>query len=1557
MEKPNNTFSRGVYSRRFHDGQVGTAPERRVDKAVLQKFFQLFNVGNLTEINNYIVHYNITADTITDDSQSVLHLLLINEALTPMQKLSICKFLASRGGLNMNYDANNITPLHLACRYQLEDIVRLLLVNHHEPNALDSSYKSPLHYAVAGKDTVCPPKRVYRDRNFIPDKKEKESLIKDKINNDLDTITNFLLDIYNTDPNIQRYMKHLANSFAIADDIYRFDFDSMGGALVEDISAILFDQNLQGKQKTDKMVERFNIAKKTVVDHITDKVRKCFESMDIKPNTASGWGPDNYQANRILKYADLKDLRNDITHDVFNKIRSDMTDSLAKMHEKTQKLTNDNLQLNSTLNNLLIYEIAIYDFAQHIGLPNLNLIDRNVLYSLYEEEFNSGNLADEALLDNYEIDDVRRINWRNNTIEVNGHMRAWVDADNYNAEAPDINFMTIRGTKKQIEEWRKRNIKIEETYMTIDDGTNLNDVVGAWPSDGALYILGDLRQITLGVNDQPQRGQYFTRKMTYYNERIDILYTEIRNEWNGINDKLMRNEFTDIYVNHIQNILVKCLSIMNLILLINELLRIHNDRLDRLRTIFDQGTRTISRSQKAYLREQSIDAIDGAKKDLRADENVCVQLYEDCWDMINNMNQLITTINQISCKKYMIQYHNDMDQFDQTFGNPQTNNIIDIFNQSLAELVLPPRSYKEFEAIHPITDMPDIDIRRIKIIETFIPQITVKYHPSAYTNHIQRPKIGFLYYFPFPQNFMQNFTLKYGGISDDPHNLDNADDDLLGTIGNIQAIQMQKSDAVLPIIGNCLADHINSIKYMIIRYILDGIYTMLKSIDQDSQFIRDFYDRIAKIFALQDGDYSQVLVQVGIIVENIINGNLRSYIESGASKICLRLIKANKPESYIKLFEGYFRPDVDAPVLTHASLASIDVEQIRDDIITMYKSMDDDEYNNNIIIPAEIQYDEPENKHNIIVNYGMNIDASYDKQCSEFEIDIIDMLLHAGADVNIRDKNGQTPIFDAIHARNLEAIRFLQNNNIMNASVYRLRDRFNRNALDHALMDQESYLDLFTPDVILDMTKKVNDDLMNNTGFKSVMRFNNIILPMAIYLFNHQMALRSKQYIKNWTFADMQRLENLIGEINVTSLPFIYNAFDNTGTGAHETINSEIRRHNSEIEALNRRKNELIQQRNNLIAEDRTLGNVNPIRRNQITYQIDSIDKKITDIENKIRNLGIDNAMENTLQNRIRIEEGKLRNLSIARDKFIINNVTGKIANNSISMHESILKRVINKDKRKFNDNYDFKTYPTIWSKYLSSNNLFNALRDDTQIITHVEQLIKDTIRQNDPRNINSTMYLIKGVYDNIFCNFAKDYFELPDDYRDINYALDTVMKIIIHTVKYTIFVNLYHIILKLVTNHVRESYKSMNRGRDANRDEKIILDTVKGIIDFGYPDQDGKKDNLAEYIIGTIPERIVKCVLRVYENETDPDRAIEPITFLKQIGKRISANTSFPIPNDSQLIKDINDHVIEYFNTYIRMYVEALRNLLVGYLKTLLNQSANIDMLMYISSKALNEI
>jgi hypothetical protein len=263
---------------------------RIIDPTIIAKLFLICQEGQITNIKDYILKNGLTAnDLVNTDGQSILHVILLNDSITSREKTDIFKFLASRNLLKFSYDSQQKTPLHIASEKQLTEIVKILLHASHDVNALDSTRRTPIYYAITGKEVDCP--KIQKP--IIEQKKTFKLSLQDELNQEIVKFINDNVDIKNI-------LLHLYNTTKNLDSIY---YDEITKILEEDnkkIMDILITEKDEEKKK-DKIFEKVYETKNSIINmFIKEKFTNTLRPISFNKVDANTWSPNANPVNKFL---------------------------------------------------------------------------------------------------------------------------------------------------------------------------------------------------------------------------------------------------------------------------------------------------------------------------------------------------------------------------------------------------------------------------------------------------------------------------------------------------------------------------------------------------------------------------------------------------------------------------------------------------------------------------------------------------------------------------------------------------------------------------------------------------------------------------------------------------------------------------------------------------------------------------------------------------------------------------------------------------------------------------------------------------------------------------------------------------------------------------------------------------------------------------------------------------------------------------------------------------------------------------------------------------------
>jgi len=82
----------------------------------------------------------------------------------------------------------------------------------------------------------------------------------------------------------------------------------------------------------------------------------------------------------------------------------------------------------------------------------------------------------------------------------------------------------------------------------------------------------------------------------------------------------------------------------------------------------------------------------------------------------------------------------------------------------------------------------------------------------------------------------------------------------------------------------------------------------------------------------------------------------------------------------------------------------------------------------------------------------------------------------------------------------------------------------------------------------------------------------------------------------------------------------------------------------------------------------------------------------------------------------------------------------------------------------------------------------------------------------------------------------------------------------------------------------------------------------------------------LLTYLLTEMPKKFIKCTLKIYDSENDPDRDLDVDMLFARISDILMSNTVFPLAEDSVFITNLKKSIYPYFKKYIELFVKELK-------------------------------
>lgn len=879
----NNTRAFGLYKQ--------SIPEKKISNDLVIKLFSEVSSGNYMKLKDFLLQNQLTMSSRTETGDSVLHMIIENSNITEREKIQLINFAIKEGAPVNLSNENNVSPLHLACKNQLYDVVSLLIENGSAVDYSDSQFKTPLHYSIIGESTQCLNENDIKVKPLIP-----KSHVKTKeISNDIDisqlqtALKNFLVN----DPRNRKFIVHIKNTFDDIEKLYPTDFEEIKSSLQETIASTIVDKSIND-DKLKIIFEKVTNDKKKILDFIIGKARGGVQPLEIKPSIYEGWGPNQYQANRILKYRELSELLNLVHSSVNNEVQSANTENIDYQDEISNNM---NLlkkiaeSCSEVIQHSHYYCTAIGRHIGNLSMSNFTILQNYLFTSdptqpidspilqcpgkIYPSFYNLPIHMMETYIVKTEWDPTNNIE----SIPLN------------TTGNPATIYMTLRNMRtlgergiyvhtrkpritKEEEDYRVANkMPVDEFELTVEQpmrvGSNFLNPAIAGPHLGAIDQIQIANILTNGINPAT-KGVFFDTKAKILIAIGINLNTMLKRALNELSKYISEKKFNSAYI-VINECLADVLSISMTVSEITKEIPILNNHFNMLKELFNSKYQSLARLYPThiFLIQHITEEIDSLVKNYIGNISVlCDNIYSSMTNVVRLLNKYLLIIQKSSVATIFDSYYKSND-FD-TWYNTQDTNLFDnmIVDNPIETIPNLPINLIEFKKLQ---SESIVETKRT-LINNFISQISLKNLITFYvTNPIppiadSNPTLGFIQLFanrgppiagfpllasnPDPNVFtpmeaVRKLNPVTGTYTNDiqikelrranPAGTDSFNNpniaNLIGFTGLKNSTQKSKSVSLPSVIGLQLDTHLVMIRYSIVRRIITQVYEYLDHID------------------------------------------------------------------------------------------------------------------------------------------------------------------------------------------------------------------------------------------------------------------------------------------------------------------------------------------------------------------------------------------------------------------------------------------------------------------------------------------------------------------------------------------------------------------------------------------------------------------------------------------------------------------------------------------------------------------------------------------------------
>ena len=1499
---------------------------------------------NILELGNFILSNGITTnDMINEDGESILHLIISNQNLSDKKKLEIIKYLGANFNLLLSYDKNGRTPLHIAVQNQLYDIATELINTGHDVNAVDNGFKSPLHYAVIGKNIDAPQKI---DKTLIPDKKIK--IKSDLIKNITDNLVKFMQDT----PEINMFF---ANQYTTLDNSkYIFQqeiYDKMNSSDVyNQMIQILQNPQLTTEQKQKKIFEISADVNTSVKTLLSTKLDLAKKEIKLESNMENGWGPSSSITDKIMPYKKYEELKESFTTKkeiLIQHLKEKLPRELDVLQDNLKTMAIDIKEMEN-FTRKLIFSHNFYKTLTQIVDPNPpNEYFFNDIYGL---EIN------QSIIDQFLYNNIPQTIY---STLLNKKTNYYLTTNQY---SPEDGVTQIPFDNSYL------SLIIDSNHYFKDkdkDENEINNLLKDYDDDHQLSysVADDISDHPIETNDIHTIKSELYRKsdgsLSYYNTTCMNIYfkplflEEIQNNLiKNISDIVMTNmdNFDVDILFNINNVILSILNCTNtlpkLIKEYDNLILSLNKLKSDLGNIPSDNNKIINGNNHnlTILHIHLHHEIDRLIKQFEKNKSELQTKFLNTFrNLYLYVNQIIDYVNLNHSIKYITMYFNN-------FGNPtniQTELIQNIFYGSINKF---PEYFKSYEEITGLLSLNNEQVseqtNKRKLIEKFLCQFN-RFNLNKYIGDASTVEAigvnGYLKTDTTNNNIsnldivLADLKIKYDEKTDDDnYKYNKGDATKLGLLETATGKQFDKKDKSFPIIAPFIGEFYMIQKYIIIRVLIQKLFDIFNGttaitlqISELKKWIDKLNTDIIDNIKPNPEDHSILLISLAKIIDKIYNANLENIINITTNNYGYRYVRETTNPTDYKI--------INVTELNKINISELNIDDLKKSILKIFKRNKKSKFFNyaeDILVKKIKDSNIYKITGDVIGNVPNELYYKYNKN-------ILELLLEKGASLNNKDKDGNTPLILALLQNNDSAIKYiLEEQQFQNISVYNKasRNRFGAKPYDICAKSLKVVIDNFDNEIsnknLELLTKEVNDKISSLTKINHNMRFSNIIFRMLVYLLNHDLysMLNSYKFQKDESFH--QYFFTKI-TLQIKKLPLLEN-IDLIFGSYHGVINDVLKEDKRKLLKENEQKTNLEKEED--LLEEELNSKPNRFRKREISLLKSQKLLKIGEFTRQLKKspeLKYDeynmdtNDIELNLDSNIKfLQKIKSKNILPSTDILTMYN----------NIFDEILR--LNTD--------DYRTYPALWE------NLFNLQdttkkTDDTQIINKILEKLKNVIAMKDIKKLDKDMIKMITITINLLKQHINDYFELPFVYAGDNYVLDKIIDIYEHILKNTMLVNLYHIIEKLVRLELIDKLPMLSNERKYYKDldddvEKIMNTTVLNL-------------SIKKYLFEIIPKKVLKVSLQIYENEDDEDRNTNLINIFDFINKLLEANTeTISIKSDSKIIKTLNTYVYPYFKEYLDANIKMMKKITDGYFSMIISLEPKLEIFDMIIKKAISE-
>lgn len=1549
-------------------------PDKLTPNDTVSKIFLKTTSGKYFDIKRAIAQEKSTLVLHDAQNRTIVHWILYNIDLDKNDKYNLIKSVIEIGAPIDIADINGVRPLHIAAGQQNNKVIKLLLEKGAEPNSKDNNYMTPLHYAVSPDTQIC--KRRNKDiKSIIPNTIPV-------IDFRTDALFDQIYNLFRNDEIIMRYIKHLASIFRFhhlypdqkedSQKIKKIVIDVMGEKVIPNIE----------QSYNEKLID----LKKKIYETSKNTLSLSLTGLNIKENTINGWSP-LVQGKHENKYAflsvtNLHDAYNEKYMELMNAINPIVDGSMRKfanLHEKFEKL-NNNIHMASLFLELLndyssfaralspninfnkfVQELNINTDTEEKDYPRAefaNMNDQNIRSAeLPLTNDQHIRLSGVSIVINYYIISIKNIlgiifknikHKFNNNIE--SQKKTIIDLGNIQLYLVNLCYILIL-----LENYTDKLSTALQNFKDNMDTYELKDYI--------IHISSLISDIYIKHNEQGKKimlkrdSEYiYIDKNNNANNNYVVYYTKQDNKfiysYNPPNSKQFNIIITSEHESEPHD---------NSPFIINTKTRkyYHIDiKINDIKVVTKEDLKQLFKNLDSIIACGSKSSIKNTER-----KNCVIELYEAVYELQEQINSYINIFNMLNGFIFINAFNNNM--IENTAENPETNIITHMLMTMMEQLKVFPKSFRKFkDMLKPIFSEANSndpnntlrwvatlineygynlsEINKMIVIDNSEPPVAsalsatsassaASASPIASAAHIVDTQFA-----PQPQingiltNLYTDAYLSSNNFITQGH---------FEMRKEIPPTNKEKIVTEELTIMRMVYDyHIYIIKLVMIMYFVQNIVNIYENkagpMSKNDQLfhdtINDVIEDISKMTS--DDSFGILLAIIGKMVDGIIISTIDNMANISASNYIHYLL--GKDKRFRNTNESLLVSD-EKQLITKPNDRLKDVELLSSVISAgISNQLIFDPSNSQIVNMLQFF------NNSSSINYNYNDDRLIDFDsldgnndiCFDIDEDVIVLLLTYGANPNILERSGKSPLMLAIYLQNNTIVETLLKSGskiiINNTNAYELCFQQLLNIIESS------------PTLNIDqINKRVVSYLFEKTDMDQMFTNDNLILKMTMYLLDHQMTSNASVYPNMWNRNQHLQVLNIIGMKDISHDIIPLAKIDDT------IISANVQGFATFNDTIDQYSRNLITERDIYIRITNSIKNMNDELSNlkigndfrqqelqelikELTQQQNNVMNNIDEIIDKIK--ALDTAKKNF--DNSNAEKAIIKNIKSSNAK--INTKNTDICNIYNEFFHNITDTLILSPKSIDATNDEYLTYIKLWNKLLTRSQ--REIRNDyTQMIHNLQYYI---LEQGivDPDIFSNAYEPIIDLYDKVLNKYGRDYIELSSYLSDgklydntYNYVLKQTFCIMVHVFKHTMSINFINTVAQLLVK------------QDKGRSRETIMRNIFNVI---------KTSGFIKHCVDILPKQVIKSVCKISIGENDPDASISVVNALNGAIDLLTINTFDNI--DKLIIDKIKDAIVPFFSTYMETYTAEMHSCIIKQIKILMVEHRWLQILKLLADK-----